>query len=551
MITTLGIAHPTGYPFFIILGRVALLIPISLPIILRVNIFVVVLDFLAVGVFYFIVRLVLNTISQQKTNARDNTEKIIAAASSLVLAFSSTFWSQSTAIEVYALHVVCLSMVLYTALRAASEMESETTMRWFALAAFALGLSFGNHMTTVLLLPGLFYYFFASMGIKKNSFIVLAKMLLFFFLGLSIYFYFPIRSSNTPLMDWGHPATFERFLWHTSGKQFRVWMFQGWDVAKKQFSFYINDLPNEFYWPSLAVVFVGMVRLFEKNRKLFIFFLLLIIGTLAYSVNYDIFDIDSYFLLSYVAIGLFFAIGLAGVVEWFKTKWKIKLAVIGCFVFLFPIIQLIQNYKEVDQSKNYIPEDFTQSVMNAMPQNAVVFSGIWDYFISPSIYYQYVNYQRTDITIINISLLKDRSWYYIQMRNRCPWLLGRCKNSIDAFLEELDLFEHDKPFNPATIQMRWQEMLDDFLVKTLPDHPVFVDARVENEFSRTFKRTPYNMLIRLSAPNDTTCSYQPLNLSMRDYDMDNIIVQNLDQYKSLMHLWDMRWLEIRNRAGKK
>jgi len=44
----------------------------------------------------------------------------------------------------------------------------------------------------------------------------------------------------------GTSATLERFFWHISGKQFRVWMFSGWSVVQKQSSYFVNNFTSEF-----------------------------------------------------------------------------------------------------------------------------------------------------------------------------------------------------------------------------------------------------------------------------------------------------------------
>ncbi len=114
VICTLGIAHPTGYPLFTLLGKCWMMIPAPMEEILQLNIFASLLTAAAVGIFFkttlslhrsynvFLVR------SQRRKELNDNRFVLTSAIASLVLGFSSTFWSQSTAIEVYALHLVLI-----------------------------------------------------------------------------------------------------------------------------------------------------------------------------------------------------------------------------------------------------------------------------------------------------------------------------------------------------------------------------------------------------------------------------------------------------------
>lgn len=69
----------------------------------------------------------------------------------LIFAGSYTFWSQAIIAEVYALHMLCIALVLYAALR--WQRRPSTGRLVLLLAAYAVG--FGNHLTMVLLLPGL------------------------------------------------------------------------------------------------------------------------------------------------------------------------------------------------------------------------------------------------------------------------------------------------------------------------------------------------------------------------------------------------------------
>jgi len=174
---------------------------------------------------------------------------------SLITGFSTTFWSQSTALEVYALHLVMVLLTIWMFVSGLEEQLTEpgTVSRKFILFAFILGLSFSNHMTTILLAPGFMWLYFRTFGLRKQSFLQIFKVALFFLLGLSVYVYLPIRSANHPLLDWGHPATLERFFWHVSGKQFRVWMFSGWSVVEKQLSYYCNNFISELAFLYLHV----------------------------------------------------------------------------------------------------------------------------------------------------------------------------------------------------------------------------------------------------------------------------------------------------------
>jgi hypothetical protein len=74
-----------------------------------------------------------------------------AVGAALLFAASYTFWSQAVIAEVYALHLVFVTLTLLVALRWANQPTSGRLLLLFAV--YALG--FGNHLSMILLAPGL------------------------------------------------------------------------------------------------------------------------------------------------------------------------------------------------------------------------------------------------------------------------------------------------------------------------------------------------------------------------------------------------------------
>ena len=546
---TLGIAHPTGYPLFTLLGRCWIMIPSILEEIVRLNLFVAVITATAVGVF-FKTSLVIHrsvVVFQQKYKKRngsyENRFMFAAANASLILGFSTTFWSQSTALEVYALHLVLLLSTLWMFVRGLEEelTEPSTISRKFILFAFILGLSFSNHMTTILMAPGFLWLYFRTFGLYRESFQRIFKLSIFFILGLSVYFYLPLRSAHHPVLDWGHPAELESFFWHVSGKQFRVWMFSGWGVVQKQFIYYVGNFTSEFSFFTIACIILGIAALFRESRRLLIFLVLLFGSTIAYAVNYDIFDIDSYFLLSYLVAGFLIAYGIFFIIERIKESqlWVKRILVFLCCVF--PIIQIVQNWERVNESENRIPQQFIEKAFSDLEPHAVVLASAWDYFISPSLYYQWIRHERNDVTIIDESLLQNHSWYFLQLERHASWLLKRIQPSSQLFLIELNKFEHDEPFHFTVIQSQWRYLLSQIVEQSLPDHPVYIDPRLDQEFSQEYHRIPAGLFLRLVKNEDTTY-YHPAMAHFTAWKNDQPVAKDFTRYYCTMLMRDAYWL---------
>jgi hypothetical protein len=549
VICTLGIAHPTGYPLFTLLGKCWMMIPAPLEEILQLNIFAALLTAIAVGVFFKTIlilhrsALVFQVRSRRRKELKDHRFILASAIASLVLGFSTTFWSQSTTIEVYPLHLVLilLSTLFFVGGLEEQLSQSQVLSRKLILFAFVLGLSFSNHMTTILLAPGFLWLYFRVFGFGKESFQRILNIAPFFLLGLSIYLYMPIRSSGNPLLDWGHPATLERFFWHVSGKQFRVWMFSGWSVVQKQLSYFVNNFTSEFHLALIACIVIGMFVLFRHSRRMFTFLTFLFLATIVYAVNYDIFDIDSYFLLSYIVIGWIAAYGIDFLFDWISDKRNWMKAIVVVILTVLPIVQIMNNWNRVDETKNTLPQQFVQNAFSHFEPNAVVVASQWDYFISPSFYYQFIRNERRDVTIIDKSLLQNRSWYFMQFQRQFPELMERIRPSANLFLEELDKFEHDIPFNFNVIQSCWQNLLSEIVEKSIPDHPVYIDARIDQEFSSAYYRTPTSLFLRLTKKEDTTC-YKTALAPFGIWDKKQPVAKDFEQYYIAMLIREADWL---------
>jgi hypothetical protein len=418
--------------------------------------------------------------------------------------------------------------------------KPQSISRLLICFAFVLGLSFSNHMTTVLLAPGFLWLYFRTHGFRKESFARVLVLAPFFLAGLSVYLYLPIRSAAHPPLNWGDPITLERFLWHITGKQYRVWMFSGWNVVGKQLGYYFRNFTGEFTVIAIAFALLGLTAVWQQSKKMFVFLLLLFCSTILYSVNYDIFDIDSYFLLSYIVVGWTIAFGIHAALAFAERKgWK-EIAVFG-FCLILPVLQLVYHWKNVEGTESILPSQFVAKTFSELEPNAVVFSTQWDYFISPALYYRFVEGRRRDLTIIDKSLLQDRSWYFDVLERQAPWLMERIGDGGRDFLAELHKFEHNKPFNFYTIQARWQRLLSDLVSKSIPDHPVYIDARIDREFPAVYRRIPEGFFLRLSGA-DNGSGFREAAFPLVGIDAENPVVKDFEQYYILMLLYDAQWL---------
>ena len=505
----LGVAHPTGYPLFTILGNVFTRIPIGDEI-FRLNLMCAVFSSLSAMVFFNIVLMLGVRIVDEMKDVKISESDLLnlCLSGSLILAFSKTFWDTANAIEVYSLHTLLIVSCLYLILKASGEISDKGILsrdRYWLAFAFVLGLSFTNHLSTVFLSVGCLYLYFASNGFRELSLKRILYMVIPFLLGLTVYAYIIVRADNN-VISWGNPHNFENFWRHFTGKQFSVWMFTSFENAGKQLSYFTKSFPMEFIVFPLLLAIPGLFLLFKEAKRTFYFTLLLFVFCILYAINYDIYDIDSYFLLAFIVAGIWISMGML----WITTKIKNNLSNIGFAFLLIPVLPLILNFEKADESKNYFVDDYTMNVFKSADQNAIIMSTQWDFWISSSIYQQFVRNIRPDIAVIDKELMR-KSWYFDYLKKHYPDLCEKSKAEIDAYLFELLKFEKntDRYTSPKTeadrqdllkIQSAFSALLNSIVDKNYPDRTFYTTLEIEQDknekFGKDYSRVPQGLLFR-------------------------------------------------------
>lgn len=498
---TLGIAHPTGYPLFSVVGWCFAHVPLPVEPVVRLNIMAAVLGSAGVFMFFQLVAFILREVFPSEDGQQERLRLAATTGASLLLAFSETYWSQAVAVEVYSLHLFLVSIVLYSFLSANGSTRQammERMDRWWIAFAFTLGLAFANHMTTILLAPGFLVYYFWQQGWNARSWRRIGLLVLPFLLGISVYLYLPIRGGEDPVMNWGAPTTLERFLWHVSGKQFRVWIFSSTSVAGKQFTYFLSSLPSEHGYVGLLLAIPGMILLWFRSKLIAVLTALLAIVCVGYSINYDIHDIDSYFLLSYLMVALWAGVTLFSAGQWLMGRHASVHGLIIVSIMAIGLIPLAVHYPTADESRDFLVEDYTANMFSSLDSGAIALSTQWDFWVSAAYYEQLVRRVRADVTVIDKELLR-RSWYLHQLEHRFPQLIERSRPEMNAYLAELYKYEHDLPYESAVIERRYADLIMSFISRNLTDHPVYVTSDIEQQYTGGLRRIPEGLALRLYA----------------------------------------------------
>jgi hypothetical protein len=497
----LGIAHPTGYPLFTLVGWFFSKLPIAATVIARLNIMAALFTAAAAGGMVLLVQEVSdNWWAEKRAKTDQKTKKKIAVETGevrehlgtvtgivggLIASFNLTWWQQGTSLEVYALHILLITLALCFFLRF---LRTDASKDGFYFA-ITLGLAFTNHLTTILLAPAMLYAFFARFGLGKPAFARIGKLALPFAAMLLIYLYLPLRAANDPILNWGNPSDWTQFWKHVTGGQYKIWMFTG-KSAGENWSMFWSGLTGQFSLPVALLALTGIPALISRGTKgrvnLLAFMLLLFFGCLLYAINYDINDIQSYFLLAYLAIAVMAALGIEWIIRQFITSQAnqrvLALTVIGLIAIG---VEFATNYAEADESGNTLVEDYTLNVLNNLPKNAIIYSTQWDFFVSSALYYQLVEGVRPDVTVVDKHLLRDRPWYFAHLKQRAPEMMKRVEPELNAFLEHLVKFDRGEPFNEQAIGPAYLAF-SNALIERNQDRPIFITSEMLDERDELF-----------------------------------------------------------------
>jgi tetratricopeptide (TPR) repeat protein len=159
---TLGIPHPPGTPFFVVLGRFFIMLDMFKNVAMRTNFISVVSSALTILVCYMVVvRVSQHMPFAQKGNGLLGQIgiRIGALSSSLLLAFSNTYWFNSVETEVYAAAMLLMMIIIYLAIGWAEDKEKGLGDKKLIFLTYLLFFSVSVHLTVFLIVPALFIFF--------------------------------------------------------------------------------------------------------------------------------------------------------------------------------------------------------------------------------------------------------------------------------------------------------------------------------------------------------------------------------------------------------
>jgi len=246
-VETLGVAHPPGYPLYALIGHLFTYFPIG-NIVFRVNLFSAFCGAATLFVLFWVLRKWL--------------PRFVSFMTCCILGFSNPFWELSVVTEMYSLGLLWVCLLLYSCF----------VLKKPLLTAFLMSLGLGVRMDMMLLFPlfvGWFYW--------KRDFRNWILFVLFFSLGLSVFLYMPIRSTQEPLLDWANPDNLTTLFNSVTRKSYggtldllslNYQKGENFIVGMTHYVRHVNMSFGVWFWPLLIM---GFWFLTQKNRLLFFF----------------------------------------------------------------------------------------------------------------------------------------------------------------------------------------------------------------------------------------------------------------------------------------
>ncbi len=391
------LAHPTGYPLYLILGGIwQHLVQIGDPA-FRLNLFSAFCAALAIGIAF----LVFWNVTRARGAA------LIAA---LTLAVSPLFWSQATRAEVYALHSLFVALLALWGI-----LWRENPQRKFAIAfALTFGLSLAHHRTTILLAPAFAALFADKLFTPTFSPVHFTKRVLFYgalaAIPLLLYLYIPLRAGATPyaMIDVS-PAelivVFENsprgWLHVILGSGFSGAL--GFDQATLRAlrDFAIQGLAQLNPLGVLLTIFGFGALVWQRKFSMAAFVLFGGLTFLLFNSVYHIGDIADYYTPIYFFSCLAIAEAIAFVDQqlrahsFTRSSTLPSITLLACFVLL-PLQNLFGNFFIQDRSRRIETRTQWATIFAlSLPDNAILISNDRDE-MTPLYYLQLVEKQHPD-----------------------------------------------------------------------------------------------------------------------------------------------------------
>lgn len=407
---THGIAHPPGYPLFMIMGFVFSHFPLPLLPVSKIGLISVLSSLLALFFFQRTIALLVKNVYFQVLSVS-------------ILAFSYLFWLYAEIPEVFSLNAFLSISCIYFSLK----FYYDQKFRYLFLSILFYGFGLTNHMTIILTIP----IFIMVVFLKRKEIFKFKKKLAFlplaFFLGLLPYIYLPIASLSNPLIEWNKIDSWSSFFHHVLRRDYGTFSAGAFNQPDPEAKLvilktYFLTVVRSITIPVSLISVLGFLYSLKKEKKLGIGLLLTFLFTGPFFIAYSGFPIadlfvlgisERFYLLSQIVILLFLPWGFEAISIFFNNilSKKIYPKIILAIFVLIPVLMLKVNFQKTNFSTTSMGTDFAKDYFRNLPGNSLLFL-TGDTRSFNAWYTYYILGFRRDVNIVQIGSFGIKNKYF-------------------------------------------------------------------------------------------------------------------------------------------
>jgi hypothetical protein len=453
---TLGIPHPPGNPLFVLLGRVATLVPFG-SVAVRVNFLAAICSAGTAAVWFLVAERVLASWFKVRWARLTG-----AAVAALLSATAFTVWNQSVVNEkVYTVSLAFFAIVSWLTVMWCDDPDGRRADRILVLIAYLIGLGYANHPAGFLVGPAVAVAVLARRPRTLLRWKLILAAVLALGLGLTPFAVEPIRAAHHPALNEGSPTgctesigfkctfsstTVSRLMDNINRVQYAK---PSLSERQAPFSAQVGMWWLYFKWQwlrdahgtqaglqlALALLFFGLgvaggVVHWRRDRASFWFFgplIFTVTVVLVYYMNFkygasqapelarvprEVRDRDYFYLWSFSAWSVWSALGLAAL--WRMLAERVQGGGASRWLTTAPVLllgafPLVGNWRDASRAGETATREWAHDLLNSVePYGILITLGDNDTF--PLWYAQEVEGVRPDVTVAVTSLL-NTDWY--------------------------------------------------------------------------------------------------------------------------------------------
>ncbi len=384
--------HPTGYPWFCMLGKLfAMLFPFG-----EVPFRYGLLTMLFVPLTSLVTFLLLMELT-------DNAP--ISVATSWAVSFGSTLWYGSVAAEVYSANLFLTMLTLYALVK----FWRTGDKRWFYTSGLTVGFGAAHHLTLPLMVVG------GLVGLaigwkwlpRRPSLQDWLVAFLLACLPLTYYAYLPIRAPKPYgyrlwQLTGDDPAkSFKDFVKYVLGLRFRYMM--GVTPISQYPKRFVDWFRQGAYEYTLLFV-VGMFFGWLAIRRFTAFWLITLgmwLAHLAFYLGYGVPDIIYFYIPAWTITVLWGGLAAFCLWDWVRRYHGLLATVVLALLFVSPEISIANAYPMVWQTDKFKGRRYLETILSDTPENAALLVSIDDVLFNLWAI-QAVENKRTDVLVVSV-----------------------------------------------------------------------------------------------------------------------------------------------------